>query len=63
MIPCSSGNLADAYRWYNQIEKAIPPMTVPLPWRLSSLQVNPRDTNVMDDSVFTTRKKATPCNR
>ena len=42
------GNLADAYRWYNQLEKANATYDRAISLSFKQLQVNPRDASVLD---------------
>jgi len=51
------GNLADAYRWYNQIEKANATYDRAIALAFKQLQVNPRDTSVMDELSLYYAKK------
>src|SRR5712692_1935563 len=46
--PMLVGNLADAYRWYNQIEKANATYERAIALGFKQLQVNPRDANVLE---------------
>src|SRR5216684_2197348 len=43
------GNLADAYRWSNQLEKANSTYDRAIALAFKQLQVNPRDANVLDE--------------
>jgi len=42
------GNLADAYRWYNQLDKANATYDRAIALSFKQLQVNPRDASVLD---------------
>jgi len=55
--PMLMGNLADAYRWYNQIEKANATYDRAIALAFKQLQVNPRDTSVMDELSLYYAKK------
>jgi len=55
--PMLVGNLADAYRWYNQIEKANTTYDRAIALAFKQLQVNPRDTSVMDELSLYYAKK------
>ncbi len=47
--PMLMGNLADAYRWSNQLEKANSTYDRAIALAFKQLQVNPRDANVLDE--------------
>jgi tetratricopeptide (TPR) repeat protein len=55
--PFLMGNLADAYRWYNQIEKANATYDRAIALGFKQLQVNPRDTSIMDQLSLYYAKK------
>ena len=55
--PMLVGNLADAYRWYNQSEKANATYDRAIALAFKQLQVNPRDTSVMDELSLYYAKK------
>jgi len=47
--PMLMGNLADAYRWSNQLDKANATYDRAIALAFKQLQVNPRDANVLDE--------------
>src|SRR5258708_12696572 len=47
--PMLMGNLADAYRWSNQLDKAHATYDRAIALAFKQLQVNPRDANVLDE--------------
>jgi len=51
------GNLADAYRWYNQTDKANATYDKAIALGFKQLQVNPRDASVMDQLSLYYAKK------
>jgi tetratricopeptide (TPR) repeat protein len=51
------GNLADAYRWYNQKDKANSTYDKAIALGFKQLQVNPRDSNVLDQLSLYYAKK------
>jgi len=55
--PMLMGNLADAYRWYNQIDKANATYDKAIALGFKQLQVNPRDAAVMDQLSLYYAKK------
>jgi len=55
--PMFMGNLADAYRWYNQIDKANATYDKAIALGFKQLQVNPRDANVLDQLSLYYAKK------
>lgn len=55
--PQMTGNLADAYRWSGQIEKANSTYERAISLAFKQLQVNPRDANVMDQLSLYYAKK------
>jgi eukaryotic-like serine/threonine-protein kinase len=54
------GNLADAYRWSNQLDKANATYGRAIALAFKQLQVNPRDANVMDQLSLYYAKKGDP---
>jgi len=54
------GNLADAYRWSNQLDKANATYDRAIALAFKQLQVNPRDANVMDQLSLYYAKKGDP---
>jgi len=55
--PQMMGNLADAYRWSGQVEKANSTYERAIALAFKQLQVNPRDANVMDQLSLYYAKK------
>jgi tetratricopeptide (TPR) repeat protein len=55
--PMFMGNLADAYRWYNQIDKANATYDQAIALGFKQLQVNPRDASVLDQLSLYYAKK------
>jgi serine/threonine protein kinase/tetratricopeptide (TPR) repeat protein len=58
--PMMMGNLADAYRWSGQLDRANTTYERAIALAFKQLQVNPRDANVMDQLSLYYAKKGNP---